>query len=192
MTREIVGKTHKAERQKWRTDPALAARVVQVFGIDLDAMATRHDTIVPRFICDPADPASTWPINEAVAIDALDPLVRWQDHGRAIFVNPPFEMLSRGRLIEQIGSAVEGGALVVMLAPDNGDTRWYSRLVDWGAHVWRFRGRPRYVPAIEQIEDRAGAAFPSALYVLRPPLWARSRGASIPTFAVDPKTLAFL
>ncbi len=202
MTREINAGEHRGARQEWRTARPLAALIVRRRNIDLDAMALRHNAIVHRFI-GPSfvwtkrrpralQPAARWvPCwaghDGCVAVDAL--ATRWALHGRSIFVNPAFAVIARA-VFRMIEAAAEG-ANVTMLAPDNGDTRWYTALVDAGARVYRFRGRVHY-EAADGVHDRGSAGFPSALYELDAHTPRREPGAPIPTFAMDPHTLEVL
>lgn len=187
MTREINAGEHSptAPRQQWRTSRALGARIVERFGIDLDALASFHNALVPRYIAAEGD------LGEPVAVDAL--AVRWSVFGTSIFANAPFVLLPR--VAPKIIEAVDDGASVVLLAPDNGDTRWYTALVDRGAHVWRFRGRVHYEPDVGVESAGGGSAFPSSLYVFDQRAGAVERrvpGSPIPTFACDPRTLELL
>jgi hypothetical protein len=185
MTRDIVNSDEKVARQQWRTHPALAAWIVEKFNIDLDVMAHDGNAIVPRFIGDPM-----MSCDRAVAVDAF--AHRWAHFGRRIFLNPPFRCLKRPILVDRMLEAKGDGSTVVMLAPDNGDTRWFARLVDAGAAVHRFRGRPRYLPAGAAIDDKSGASFPSALLVLHPHHGPRGNGYCIPTWIIDAKTFEAL
>lgn len=211
MTREITANEHRGSRQQWRTARALGRLIVVRRGIDLDAMALAHNAICERFIgpsflwaprrLRPLQPWSRWvpawlgqrarnrdgELRECVALDALE--TRWALHGKSIFVNPPFAVLARAvyRAIE----AAQAGSTVTMLAPDNGDTKWYAALVDAGARVLRFRGRVAYEPELG-VDDGGAAGFPSALYELDAFPTPRAPGSPIPTFAVDPKTLQLL
>lgn len=189
MTREINAGEREptAPRQEWRTPRALAALIVKRWAIDLDAMATADNRIVPRYIAPPYYVDGIGPERGPVAHDAL--LHHWAAYGSSIFLNPPFALLSI--VTSKALQASEHGAHVVMLAPDNGDTRWYAAWVDAGAAVLRFRGRVAYEPAGE-VEGKRGAAFPSALYVLPGFAHRRRPGDAVPTFAIDPRTLEVL
>lgn len=189
MTREINAgeRDPTSARQEWRTPRALAARIVERWAIDLDVMADADNRVVPRFIgmhgADDPDVS-----RRPVAIDALQH--PWHEHGRSIFVNPPFALIAP--VTARALHAAFGGATIVMLAPDNGDTRWYAAWVDAGAVVLRFRGRVAYEPSGGVIAAAGRAAFPSALYVLTPAAEPRRVGAPVPTWCIDPSTLDVL
>lgn len=206
MTREINAGERKGARQEWRTARDVARRLAVKFGIDLDAMALAHNAIVPRFIGPPVvitsrrprrlQPAARWVFawegqrlhgRECVGVDAW--ALRWARLGKSVFCNPPFAHLKRAafKAIE----TSQDGADVTFLAPDNGDTAWYAALVDAGATVFRFRGRLHYEGA-DGVLDRGSAGFPSALYRLPALCAPRRPGAPVPTFAMDPDTLAVL
>jgi len=181
VTRNINCGSHAltAPRQEWRTPRLLASLIVGRWNIDLDAMAHAGNAIVPRFFAPLHLPEG------AVALDAS--AVRWSDFGRNIFVNPPFASL--GKTVQKAVEASEDGCTVVLLAPDNGDTKWYAAIVDAGAHVLRFRGRVQYEPAAGVSSSQV--AFPSALYVLVRHV-RRPRGGIVPTFAICPQTMNVL
>lgn len=199
MTREITQGDRKGKRQEWRTGRELAAALTARFKYDLDAMAMPSNAIVPRFVCPPQEaggyPADMMPAG-CVAVDAF--AHRWARLGGMIFVNPPFALLRR--VVFKVLEAAEDGAQVHMLAPDNGDTLWYRRLVDAGAVVRRFSGRPKYEPADGLRLDERGQpikasspGFPSALYCVGDseidgPMVPRFKGALVPTTMLCPKT----
>lgn len=189
MTREIHAgeRSSTAPRQQWRTPRPLAALIVKRWSIDLDAMATADNRVVPRYIAPPGYVDGIGDERGPVAHDAL--LHPWAAYGRSIFVNPPFVLLAGATRAAL--QAANAGSTVVMLAPDNGDTRWYAAWVDAGAAVLRFRGRVNYEPEGE-IEGRRGAAFPSALYVMNDCALPRRPGDVVPTYVVDPRTLEVL
>lgn len=175
MTRGIRTGPKKGERQEWRTPRQLAACIVEDHGIDLDAAATAHNAIVPRYIGpplpshDPGEPSRGPGRPGRVATDAL--MTDWARFGRRAFCNPPFALaaafIDAALLALSPGNTSSPLEVAVFLLPCNLDTRWARRAIAFGAEVCPMSGRVRFEPPAGHVVDSHGPAFPTMLLILR-------------------------
>lgn len=138
------------------TPRALAAGCVELYRLDLDVCADKHNAVVPQYF-------------DAEA-DGLKAYVRGLWKGRRVWCNPPYGR-GIGDWVESCASAPYESLLApeiaVMLLPARTDTAWWHEFI-WNLHAntWRpgvrgtfFRGRLKFGNA------KNSAPFPSALVV---------------------------
>lgn len=188
MTRHLNHRTRKGPRQKWRTGRGLAALIVERWGVDLDVAAEPCNAIVPHFI---GPPGVTFPESDDYVCVGSDALVTpWELLGTVAFCNGPFALLLP--MTRAAVRAKNEGMRTIILGPDNGDPEWALLAADEGATFYRFRGRPKYEPHDGSLNDSSGPGFPSTLMVFEPNAPRRVQGTAVPTFWLDPTSLAVL
>lgn len=140
---------YSSRSEEWATPQALFDALDAEFHFDLDAAAS-HDNHKTR----------AYFVRKGCARpDAFD--VRWIDHGRRIFCNPPYGR-NIGQWFAKAREAQADGALVVMLAHARTDTRW------WHEHVQGIASEVRFVKGRLRFGDgKQSAPFPSAVIIYR-------------------------
>jgi site-specific DNA-methyltransferase (adenine-specific) len=135
----------------WRTPPELFAELHAEFGFTLDAASNGANALCRQFFT---------AANECLADDC-----NWSRvAGRgAVWLNPPYSRGLQAAFIRKAYAESLKGATVVCLIPARPDTAvWHDVILPY-AEVRFIRGRVRFVGAT------AGAPFPSALVIFRPP-----------------------
>jgi len=138
---------HRSARQDWPTARWLFAGLDAEHRFDLDAAASPHNALCPRYLTE-KDDALTVP---------------WD--ARAAFCNPPYTRTNGGLDAWLANARVEAArdVTVVLLVPARTDDGWWVRHVLHADEVRFISGRLRFGNATEP------APFPSAVIVFRPP-----------------------
>ena len=148
MNTDLMFSTGKDD---WQTPPELFKRLDEEFSFDVDAAATKENTLCDMWFTDAL--SSAW------------------FHGYSYFVNPPYSRGLQGKFIAKAAEESAKGALVVMLLPARTDTKAFHAYI-WdaenhrpkpGVEVRFLRGRLKFVGA------KASAPFPSMVVVFRRP-----------------------
>lgn len=142
----MVDSVHfSSDRDDWETPPDLFARLHTEFGFTLDCCASPDNAKCERYFT-PEDDGLEQP---------------WT--ASTVWMNPPYGRVIGKWIARAWVAASQEGATVACLIPARTDTRWWHDYC-MRAHEIRFiRGRVRFVGA------KAGAPFPSALVIFRPP-----------------------
>ena len=149
MVSKVLFSSNKSD---WETPPELFDKLDKEFHFDLDICATNQNTKCVRFL----------------SANALHPEVGWKVlSNRAIFMNPPYGR-QVGQWVRKAYEESRKGATVVCLLPSRTDVEWWHDFVIAGKAEVRFlRGRVRFL--LDGVAMKAGAPFPSAVVIFRPP-----------------------
>ena len=133
-----------SERHDWTTPRAFFDELHAEFGFTLDAAASPHNALCPRYFTEESD---------GLAQD-------WR--GEVVWCNPPYGR-QIGKWIAKAAEEARGGATVVMLIPARPDTAaWHDHIFANPQATVRFvRGRLKFGEAKES------APFPSAVVIFR-------------------------
>lgn len=134
---------YSSATDEWPTPQPVFDSLNREFAFTLDPCATPQNAKCPRYF--------------TRADDGLKQ--DWSQH--IVFMNPPYGRVI-GSWVEKAYRSAQQGAIVVCLLPARTDTRWWHGFVMRG-EVRLLRGRIRFEGG------KAGAPFPSAIVVFRPP-----------------------
>ena len=135
-----------SKHDEWQTPPELFLLLDDEFGFDMDAAATKDNTMLPEFISPEQDAlVTTWPMLN-------------------VWCNPPYTMIPAfvHRAWDQ---CQEQQNVVVMLLPAYTDTKyWWEVIIPHADEVRFLKGR---VSFRENGLKKTSARFPSVVVVFR-------------------------
>lgn len=157
----VNSSTPVKDKDEWRTPPELFALLDYEFNFEVDAAATRENSLCPNFWSKKASALTTAP---------------W--YGYRVFCNPPFSQTG-DFLRKGVEETAKGAICVFLVRADGIETKWWTKNLLRPANlgIGKFYGMsgPQYqirflTPRVNYLEPvgnrRKGVTFPSAVIVM--------------------------
>lgn len=151
-----MGVHFSSDSNEWQTPPWLFKEYDDLFHFELDAAATKENTLCTRYF--------------TKEDDAL--IQDWKPY-RTVWLNSPYGRLI-GKFIKKAFLESQKGCVVCCLMPARTDTTWFFNYCTRAAHIHFIKGRLKFInktlPSYKEDESFkvSPAPFPSCIVIFDP------------------------